>query len=181
MNRAGTQCGVYDDVNGTVTRPTTGLELVVRSIAVAVRLQRLVVSSMWYFLFTTRHKTLSSPGLPMDTLLWYCLLWMVSASRIPAGCMAVAPGTRLPRVRPHVLASLEVEGGGNGGRLVRSPCHLVRCIRHCPLVPFTVTVHWAPSHNRGWSDGDVTPRKDTREDFGPHFNFLSPTAVVGRL
>ena len=32
-----------------------------------------------------------------------------------------------------------------------------------------------------WSHGDVTPRKDTREDFGLSFKLCPPSTVVGWL
>ena len=116
-------------------------------------------------------KTLSCPGLPMDTLLWYCLLWMVSASRI-LGCIAVAPRTRFPRVRPHALVVLCAKApglsGGRGGwqwrslRLLALPFPYV-VQQTLSLVPLHSDSPLSSQPQPRESDGDVTPRKDTRE------------------
>ena len=41
----------------------------------------------------------------MDNLLERCFFWIVTACGIP-GVVAVAAGTRFPRVRPHALVAL---------------------------------------------------------------------------
>ena len=55
-----------------------------------------------------------------------------------------------------------MEGGGHGGRFIRSPCLcLTPYNRQCPFGPRTVAVHGAPSHNR-WGVVETTLSVETQ-------------------
>ena len=103
----------------------------------------------------------------MDTLLGRCFFWMVTAHGIP-GVIAVAAGI----VHPHALVAVckrpwlpsRSRGDGDG----------------CASSLFLFFRTELPATTEG-SDGDVTPRKDTREDFGLSFKLCPPSTVVGWL